>query len=397
MCLVSVLPKGTVKFSDEVVSFIKNGAESNNQGSGYAFKKSGSNLINVNKGFFNVDALIEAYKNENLEVDDEVIIHHRIGTQGRIDDENCHPFVVSSDLKECVQIQTTTDKPVLAHNGMFRNLTKYDVNGYSDTFSFANGLMSIPQIMDLYMNNKSEFEKLFKDILGYSKVVFLFPDRDLMMSGEFHEDNGYYHSNSGYKSWVVDVGGSSFYEKKSKAGISVQKSFPIIGCSVTKAPIIGTKKNGIPSLTGHYLIINENNMNHFIYRLKSNFNKKSILSKDEYYELDNISGDYYFTFKMISNPLNQFILNYDQVHNDLQFIPKNKKYDMYSDYLYLIDSHSRTQSGLKKLKKIYFNTSKQTNDTRVFCKTLGIPVYRESIKLFLEYLDIFKEQDIFVL
>lgn len=388
MCLISVLPKGTVKFSDEVVSFIKSGAGSNNQGSGYAFKKAGSNLINVNKGFFNVDALIESYKNENLEVDDEVIIHHRIGTQGRIDDENCHPFIVSKDIEECVQIQTTTDKPVLAHNGMFRNLSKYDVIGYSDTFSFANGLMGIPQIMDLYLNNKTEFEKLFKDTISYSKIVFLLPDRDLMMTGDFQEENGYYHSNAGYRSWIKDVGGSSFEKKNTAGNFCQKKNEDTSTClGITKSKISTTRSSeGVSSLTGEHIKINKVNKDNFIFRLRSNFFKPSVLSREEYYELIDISIDNFYTFAKIGgSKAKLYVLNDYEVHNNLQFIAKSRKHDMYKDYLYLITHHSRSKSAIKKLQKTYNTTHKQTNDTRVFCKNVGVPIYRESINLFLKY------------
>ena len=46
-------------------------------------------------------------------------------------------------------------------------------------------------------------------IIDTDKIALLFPDRDLELIGKWVEDNGYFHSNTGYKSYTFDRGGIS--------------------------------------------------------------------------------------------------------------------------------------------------------------------------------------------
>lgn len=51
MCLITAAPKGVEKKVRDLESFIRQGMSSNTHGSGFAYKKSGTNLIFLHKGF----------------------------------------------------------------------------------------------------------------------------------------------------------------------------------------------------------------------------------------------------------------------------------------------------------------------------------------------------------
>lgn len=209
MCLISVVPKGIEKNKEKLKGFIKNGMSTNTHGSGYAIKKNG--IIYLKKGFRDADQLLESICNHNLSLEDELIIHHRTGTSGKQNDINMHPFIVSGD-EEVVKITEANeiDSPVMAHNGVFYSYSDHQ-SDYNDTFHFVNKFVYIPELLSLLKRDPKCWESVFKSVISSNKLAFLFPDRDLQLIGEFKEEDGYFHSHNGYKSYVIDRGGSSNY------------------------------------------------------------------------------------------------------------------------------------------------------------------------------------------
>lgn len=47
-------------------------------------KKEGEYFVHVEKGFFKFDELMAAIEKANLKDEDELVIHHRIGTSGKV-------------------------------------------------------------------------------------------------------------------------------------------------------------------------------------------------------------------------------------------------------------------------------------------------------------------------
>jgi hypothetical protein len=211
MCLVSVCPKGKEKFNDQVVTFIKNGMSSNKQGSGYMFKRSGENVITIDKGYFDEENLISSIRERNLGVNDELVIHHRISTSGLISGSNSHPFVISDNHDEVCAQDITINKPCLAHNGCFSRLTDYMKlqPDFSDTYAFARYILSNPNIYNIMEVDYELFKTILDPIISGSRVAILFPDKDVKLIGDFKEVDGYYHSNYGYCRSTYDYGGSS--------------------------------------------------------------------------------------------------------------------------------------------------------------------------------------------
>lgn len=208
MCLISVIPKGVKKEESKIKGFIENGMQTNNDGSGYAFKKDGK--LYLSKGYRSVDSIVTNIMSHKLKLTDELIIHHRIGTSGKKDNINMHPFVVSSDIEDIKHTEGYTKFPIMAHNGVFGKFSDYN-SDFSDTVHFIKDFMSTPELISMMARDSVKFEKLFTQVLGGNKLAFLFENRDLILTGEFKEDDGCFHSNGGYKSWVIDRGGSSSF------------------------------------------------------------------------------------------------------------------------------------------------------------------------------------------
>lgn len=212
MCLISAAPKGVKKDKDKLKGFIEQGMSSNTDGSGYAVKKKG--ILYLEKGFRNPDDLLKSIVDKKLTIDDELIIHHRIGTSGEKNDINMHPFLVTDDT-DLLQTTKMLDckVPIMAHNGVFSSFTDRS-SRFSDTFHFIQKAMFIPEFLQLLKRDQELFKNQFKNVIIGQKLAFLFPDHPMILLGNFVEDEGFFHSNGGYKKYVYDSGGSSSFRNQ---------------------------------------------------------------------------------------------------------------------------------------------------------------------------------------
>lgn len=214
MCLIIAAPKGTEKKSDFLFNAIKTAALTNKDGVGLMYKEGDS--IYVDKGYKSAEEIIDVIKGLSLSDEHgELAVHLRIGNKGAVNSQMCHPFICSNDDDETLLLQAMTKKPVLMHNGTFSGLTL--PVGKSDTFVFANKLMSNYYLQEFLANDPSGFKDAFSSVLSVSRVLMFFPeiDRDSVRLGNWFEENGYYFSNETYKnSKIKDVGGVqvSLYE-----------------------------------------------------------------------------------------------------------------------------------------------------------------------------------------
>jgi hypothetical protein len=206
LCLITTAPKGTIKDKDKIVGFVTKGMKSNTDGSGYAIKQGG--VLYLKKGFRSVEALIDDLWLRNPAIDDEIIIHHRIGTSGKRDNINMHPFIVSSDMEIVKTTEGTTKLPIMAHNGIFSEYSDYQ-SDFSDTFHFVKDFISTPEFLQVMKEDFTKFNKVFSPLIRGNKLAFLFEDSDMVLIGDFVKDDGFAHSNGGYKEYVFDRGGSS--------------------------------------------------------------------------------------------------------------------------------------------------------------------------------------------
>lgn len=428
MCLVSICPKGTAKDTEEVYNFIRSGAKSNGAGSGFMYKKNGSQLVTVKKGYFDVEKLIADLKLSKLTVDDELVIHHRIPTSGDRNDINTHPFVCSNIHEEVCNVDITINKPVLAHNGMF-DIEKYrKINpNMSDTYAFARYILGNENILKLLYQDKELFEFALEDVLGSNKIAILFPDRDYMKIGYFIEDKGYYHSNSGYNRYVHNAGGielddditiensilnnlldhHNFQNRNKQLSIGF-KSAKESACVFREHEVSGndrTRENrhqSTPSSTqsnltkivlldNRYIDINDSNIKHFNYIRKTSWetNKANKSGIDfNTFTIEKFDSD--CEFQSIQYKDGQWT-QYKTIRTDVlvtgcYYIPKGHYYyEIYNDYKMLVDfSIEPTKNGIKSLQKILDKNYKKTQLDVIFYKKLDRKFCKKALQLHLE-------------
>lgn len=223
MCLAIHKPSG-VPFNEFLEDSIRNSYKSNRDGIGFALKR--NHQIIVKKGLYTPDTIIEMIKELNPKPEEEMLIHLRTGTSGKVTDTNCHPFVLTKSKERCWAKDIKTDDPVLIHNGMFSS-QEYDVTDseYSDTFHLTHQYFANLGIRGLMMLNLPMFKRLTKDIIGtFNKVAIMFPtDRPTIWLGPEIHENGCIFSNGSYKSYTTQSNHTNSNHSKTYAYSTSEK------------------------------------------------------------------------------------------------------------------------------------------------------------------------------
>jgi predicted glutamine amidotransferase len=123
----------------------------------------------------------------------QIVLHFRIGTQGKLSTHNIHPFL------------NWKNKIGFVHNGILRNFTgqQYRTRNnapFSDTYHFNEQIVSkIPQTFMSSVKQRKGLEN-YISANGYNKMIFLdYQARVAILNeylGEWHEENWY--SNDSY-------------------------------------------------------------------------------------------------------------------------------------------------------------------------------------------------------
>lgn len=208
MCLAIFKPKG-VPCDEFLYEGIRNSAKGNRDGLGFALKRGGK--LHIKKGLYqnesesgyDIEKFINDIKDQEVGIDEELMVHLRMATMGKVTDINCHPFTCSKSILECTAPNTITDKPALIHNGGFNDFKRTQPD-LSDTFEVTNQYFSEMALLHLARTNPELFRKLIKPIVGHNKVVLMFPQEkyNTILLGEFQIDKGIYFSNGSYKSYT---------------------------------------------------------------------------------------------------------------------------------------------------------------------------------------------------
>lgn len=421
MCLISVCPKGTKKGTEQVYKFIKSGMESNTSGSGYMFKRDGENTITIRKGFFNYGRLIESLESDRLNDNDELIVHHRIPTSGNRNDLNCHPFVISDNHSEVIMTNGSTGKPCMAHNGIFsRIISLENLNPqFSDTYAFARYIMGNPNMYELFTNDYDLFETLTSHIVGTDKLVFLFPDKDLKMIGQYIEDDGYFHSNTGYKRYTYDRGGSSSHNYATSSHSSFSEGYGNWSEYVDEdeseygwppaLPVINSMKRVTNSVVVPNLItfdsseiaLDEKNYNHFDYVMKTKWDDTAPNERHKV-KLSSLEGFDGNALLQVLTWVSEDKKNYGagvqtfSLMENYYYIPKNEHYNVYKDYKkLLLNDYQYSKSSIKDLGKLLNrNYLKPDNhpllfkkDSKFYCKKALQMLYNGLINPMKEVID----------
>lgn len=193
MCIICVKPSGIAMPSSEV---IKTCWQSNPDGAGIAYSRLSLDNVVINKGFMKLKSLNKALDALDFTIDDQVILHFRIGTHGLIDAGNCHPFPLSKSIDELRSIQWQGNTAI-AHNGIFGSMTAHET--LSDTQKFIRRIMCNDAIINNIDNDA--VQELISGYCGTSSKLAILRPGKINLIGNFIKDNtsGLYFSNSGYK------------------------------------------------------------------------------------------------------------------------------------------------------------------------------------------------------
>ena len=200
MCIIIAKKKGILYTKEVLEENITTAWENNQDGAGIAFKKEGEEKIFISKGIFLLKDLLFILSKLNIQINDELIIHLRIGTSGLIDDSNTHPFIIADTLSEIALTKTGfVTQPVLTHNGVFGRFTKEESN-YSDTIWFIKDFLGLKWLNAFLKEDTDKFLNLFKTVINYNKLAILYPDIPMKIINEdsFIVDKGILYSNNTY-------------------------------------------------------------------------------------------------------------------------------------------------------------------------------------------------------
>lgn len=410
MCIISICPKGTIKNSEKVLKFIEIGFDNNKQGSGYMFKRHNDTFVNIRKGFFDLQTLLNSIKIDNLQIEDELVIHHRIGNVGNINNENTHPFVISKKHTEIINQNIKIDKPALVHNGTFRNISIYNNldKDYSDTYAFTRYIIGNKNIMSLLLEDQELFENTLEPLLNSSRLCFLFPDRDLIKIGKFIEDEGYFHSNEGYfKINTYNYGGYNSYSRNywdddydnyNNKKIIVNNTPKITQNNITNSTI----KNNLGLNNSKFKIILLDNLtiklDKFNYEHFWVCNKKDIDQEKPKYtfkHIENYDPDSYALYTSLKttdvlkcNDIRTGVLT-EKLLTDYYYIPKVIHYQLYQEYKNLIDiKESVGKNTYKKLESILFKNINvlKNNEDKIFYSKTGVFQTKKVLIMYKDYL-----------
>ena len=188
MCIIAVKPKG-VKITDQIMNVLENCWIWNPDGAGLMTPS--ANGISISKGFMDWDDLeqyLEVY-NEELS-DSQVVFHFRWATHGLTNQENCHPFPITSDIDLLTSLEVDS-KIGMVHNGIIDQAPAS--KHHSDTLLFTRDYLS--SLGDKVFDRK--VANFIAKMTG-SKFVFMSADK-MVMAGHFEQAHGMFFSNDGYK------------------------------------------------------------------------------------------------------------------------------------------------------------------------------------------------------
>ena len=130
--------------------------QNNPHGGGLAWNESGR--LQIAKEMKEPAELFKIYKGIRERLPSaNILLHFRIATHGRINETNCHPFLVNKNL-------------AFIHNGMIDGDGLKTSADFSDTYLFNQ--LFLQQLPKNFTNNEAILN-LIASYIGYSKLIFL--------------------------------------------------------------------------------------------------------------------------------------------------------------------------------------------------------------------------------
>lgn len=178
MCIAIFKPANTTISKETLEQCFR----ANSDGAGFMVANEDKTLTMM-KGFFTFNEFYEAYlPHENK----PAAIHFRIRTHGKLDADNCHPFLINKGFG-------------FIHNGV---ISGFGAGDKSDTNEFNEQVMQ--KLVGKYGNNilsNETIKALIEARIGYSKFVLLDRHGNHQIYNEMKGiwDNGVWYSNTSYK------------------------------------------------------------------------------------------------------------------------------------------------------------------------------------------------------
>ena len=183
MCILIHVPKG----KDVSNKKIKNCWANNPDGGGFVYASAGK--LHVYKNLSSVRKYIKAYRDAKAANNVDFLLHFRIGTSGKTDRRNCHPFMVGRNL-------------AFAHNGVLDIQTHKDAKGRNDTRIFRDEVLR--KLPENWQYNAGIMNALSLATAG-SKMAFISAAGKVsfLHKNKGHVLDGVWYSNETYKSAQV--------------------------------------------------------------------------------------------------------------------------------------------------------------------------------------------------
>ena len=179
MCIIAAIPQ------DKQITKATLQRCWNNNPHGGGFMFTDGKAIQIFKEMSSFKRYWKAFINaRELHPKSSFVCHFRISTHGKVNETNCHPFLVNKKLG-------------FVHNGIIRNAPLS--NDYSDTYMFNEHILQ--NLPTNFLENQS-IVSLIKDYIGSgSKLAFLSHDNKISFVNEKAGtwDEGIWYSNGGYK------------------------------------------------------------------------------------------------------------------------------------------------------------------------------------------------------
>ena len=195
MCIIVAVPKDVELPSAET---LKRCFRSNPDGAGFMWAD--GKRVRIRKGFMTWEDFEQALNDEVIPMGSAVVMHFRIATHGKVQPSCCHPFPVS-ERKEDLQATRTESRWGVAHNGVIQGRTTG--TDWSDSMDFVAGVMApLSRICPGFIHNDNA-QELLASACG-SKLAIIDHSGDMMLVGNFTEDEGVFYSNTSYKPTVYN-------------------------------------------------------------------------------------------------------------------------------------------------------------------------------------------------
>lgn len=177
---------------------LRNSFNYNNDGAGFMYVDNGK--VVIDKGYMTVDSFIKRYhtllnKYNNFN-NKSLVIHCRIGTSGKNNKGNTHPYPITDDIKKLRTKHLTSEKIGIAHNGIIHGYGT--VTGLNDTQEYISKYLYplYKHYKDFYKNKDMLYQM---ELATNSKFIILDTTDTLYYVGEFTDDKGLKFSNTSYK------------------------------------------------------------------------------------------------------------------------------------------------------------------------------------------------------